>query len=179
MLCRRTVPACTASRQWATLSISNETSTKLTGCAGPGASPAQDPQPYKRPKPQGYSVQFKTANNCLAGTRSRVFFELFGSLNDSGTITPRADTLEANAFQRNATDRLTYTRIPFLGEVLKVHVGSDGMGGFPSTAWNLESVTVICHQTRTVFQFSCPHPISKKTNYEMFLERPHVSLLPY
>ena len=63
----------------------------------------------------------------------QVFFELIGSLGSTGVIVPAASS---STFQKGAVDTFTYPQMPFVGDVWRLRVFTDGAGFF--SGWHLK-----------------------------------------
>ncbi|KAG2432966.1 hypothetical protein HXX76_008694 [Chlamydomonas incerta] len=112
----------------------------------------------------GYRVTLHTSNVCMAGTGAGVFFELIGEYGSSGTVMVQANP---NQFSRGASDTFIYPRLPFLGELLQMRVGTSGAGVFAT--WHLRQVEVVHLASNTRFVFNCHNWIDKKVNWQRVL----------
>ena len=63
----------------------------------------------------------------------QVFFEMIGSLGSTGVIVPAAT---GNTFQKGAVDIFTYPQLPYVGDLWRLRVFTDGAGFFPG--WYLK-----------------------------------------
>ncbi|KXZ51726.1 hypothetical protein GPECTOR_11g173 [Gonium pectorale] len=114
--------------------------------------------------PPGYSVEFLTSNMCMAGTGAGVYFELIGEYGSSGTVAIQGTPEQ---FCRGSSDTFIYPRLPFLGELLQLRVGTTGAGCFAS--WHLRQVVVEHIPTRQRYVFNCHNWVDKKVNYQRVL----------
>lgn len=72
-----------------------------------------------------------------------------------------------NQFSRGASDTFIYPRLPFLGELLQMRVGTSGAGVFAT--WHLRQVEVVHLASNTRFVFNCHNWIDKKVNWQRVL----------
>ncbi|KAG2501257.1 hypothetical protein HYH03_001064 [Edaphochlamys debaryana] len=112
----------------------------------------------------GYKVTFHTSNVCMAGTGAGVFFELIGEYGSSGTVVIQATPAQ---FSRGATDTFIYPRLPYLGELLQLRVGTTGQGAFAT--WHLRQAEVVHLQSNHRINFNCHNWIDKKVNWQRVL----------
>ncbi|KAF5839075.1 Lipase/lipooxygenase [Dunaliella salina] len=90
--------------------------------------------------PPGYRVTFNTSNICCSGTSAPVFFELVGQNGSSGTVLVRS--LQGQ-FSKGSSDAFVYPRLPYLGALQQIRVGTTGEG--MSSTWHLRKWVVTVH----------------------------------
>ncbi|GIL93966.1 hypothetical protein Vretimale_245 [Volvox reticuliferus] len=112
----------------------------------------------------GYKITLHTSNMCMAGTGAGVFFELIGEYGSSGTVMVQATPQQ---FSRGSSDTFIYPRLPFLGELLQLRVGTTGAGCFAT--WHLRQAEVVHLATGTRYVFNCHNWIDKKVNWQRVL----------
>ena len=112
----------------------------------------------------GYEITFHTSNLIMAGTSAPVFFELIGDVGSSGTVTAKQTQ---GQFSRGCSDTFVYPRLPFLGELRQVRVGTTGEGAYPT--WHLRNVEVYHEGTQSKFVFDCHNWIDKKCGFARVL----------
>ncbi|KAG1662011.1 hypothetical protein FOA52_009500 [Chlamydomonas sp. UWO 241] len=108
----------------------------------------------------GYRVTFCTSNAVMAGTSAPVFFELVGDNGSSGTVLTRP---VSGQFSRGSEDTFVYPRLPFLGELHQVRVGTTGEGMFAT--WHLRAIDVVHVASGERWSFQCHNWIDKKTGW--------------
>ena len=90
-----------------------------------------------------YRVVFHTSQGCAAGLpkSTRIFFEIIGSEGNSGVHWLQR---QPRSFRRKSIDGFEYFSLPYLGEVQKIRVGTNGRGGLLpiSRAWHLKTVEI-------------------------------------
>jgi hypothetical protein len=99
-----------------------------------------------------------------AGTNSQVFFELFGTAGSSGTIFPVCGNSE---FERGCADTFLYPRLPHLGQLLQLKVGTDGGGMFPG--WHLRLVEVAHIASGERWTFPCHEWLDRRCGWQRLL----------
>lgn len=113
----------------------------------------------------GYTVVFHTSNICWAGTKAKVYFELIGDTGSSGMVFPSTG---AGQFERGVSSSGSYARLPFLGDIRQVIVGTDG-DGF-GAAWHLRQVEVIHSASGMRYLFDCNRWIDKGCAWRRVLQ---------
>eukprot|EP00887_Chlorella_sp_A99_P006398 scaffold3.g6398.t1 len=104
----------------------------------------------------GYQISFHTSRLCMSGTNARPYFELVGARGSSGIMHPVG------------TDRsFKPGRLPALGRLQALRVGTDGTGLFPAWLLNWVEVTHLPTSQRWVFGLS--DWISKKHKYAQWM----------
>ena len=112
----------------------------------------------------GYEITFHTSNLVMSGTSAPVFFELIGDIGSSGTVTAK---VTQGQFSRGCSDTFVYPRLPYLGEIRQVRVGTTGEGAFPT--WHLRNVEVYHEGTRSKWVFDCHNWVDKKCGFQRVL----------
>lgn len=70
-------------------------------------------------------------------------------------------------FSRGSSDTFTYPRLPFLGDLLQLRVGTTGSGVFAT--WHLRAVEVTHLPSGTRSLFHCHNWVDKKVNWQRVL----------
>ena len=108
----------------------------------------------------GYRITFNTSNVVMGGTSAPVFFELIGENGSSGTVLTKA---APGQFSRGSADTFVYPRLPFLGEMVQLRVGTTGEGMFAT--WHLRTVECVHIASGDRWVFSCHNWIDKKVGW--------------
>eukprot|EP00775_Hariotina_reticulata_P013432 gene13432-13560_t len=112
----------------------------------------------------GYKLTIVTSNIWGAGTASRVFMELIGELGSSGIMFL---TAQQGQFSRGHEDTLLYPRLPYLGQLHQLRIGTDGSGMF--AAWHLTRVEVVHVQSGHSWLFDCHDWIDRRCSWQKLL----------
>ncbi|GLC54185.1 hypothetical protein PLESTB_000832700 [Pleodorina starrii] len=112
----------------------------------------------------GYKITLHTSNVCCAGTGAGVFFELIGEYGSSGTVMISATPQQ---FSRGSSDTFIYPRLPFLGQLLQLRLGTTGAGVFAT--WHLRAAEVTHLPSGERYFFNCHNWIDKKVNWQRVL----------
>jgi hypothetical protein len=70
-------------------------------------------------------------------------------------------------FARGCADTFVYPRLPFLGELMQLRVGTTGEGMFAT--WHLRNVEVVHIASGERWVFNCHNWIDKKTQWSRVL----------
>eukprot|EP00878_Enallax_costatus_P040672 GHUV01047012.1.p1 GENE.GHUV01047012.1~~GHUV01047012.1.p1 ORF type:complete len:352 (+),score=79.91 GHUV01047012.1:271-1326(+) len=143
-----------------------------SGTVGAGRLTRNWAFPSKLGQP-GYKVTFHTSNIMSAGTASKVFFELIGEHGSSGIVYFNS---QQGQFDRGHQDSFLYPRLPYLGKLYQLRVGTDGAGMF--AAWHLRQVEVVHVHTGQRWLFQCHDWIDKKCSWQRLLPAVEVASLP-
>ena len=143
----------------------------------------------------GYKVTFLTGRGLGAGTGARVFFELVGERGstgvafvDGGACHPAGAAAAAAAaaaapsplascgcvaggsgseFGRGGVASLLFPRLPCVGALRQLRVGTDGRGAFP--AWHLRRVEAVHVATGARWAFDCHAWVDARCGYQRVL----------
>ncbi|XP_047144022.1 uncharacterized protein LOC100210397 isoform X1 [Hydra vulgaris] len=94
-----------------------------------------------------YQIVVNTGSRRNAGTKSNIFFKVFGDINDSGIR--RLKDGERECFQRSSCDVFIMTTHTTLGDLDFIHLWHDNSGG----GWYLRNIIIIDLQTEKQFLF--------------------------
>ena len=109
-------------------------------------------------------MTFHTSNTIMAGTGAQVFFELIGEFGSTGTVLVQSTNAQ---FGRGCSDTFLYPRLPHVGELLQIRVGTTGQGVFAT--WHLRQVEVVHISTNQRHVFNCHQWIDKKCAWQKVL----------
>lgn len=117
----------------------------------------------------GYKVTFKTSGVLGAGTAARVFFELIGDEGSSGIVYAGAfgGGCSGAGFERGGAAALLFPRLPHLGALRQLRVGTDGSGAF--AAWHLRRVEVVHVASGDRWVFDAHAWIDRRCGYQRIL----------
>jgi hypothetical protein len=125
--------------------------------------------------PGGYRVTFWTSSILGAGTAARVFFEIIGAGGSSGVVYldtgPAARGCRYSAggggFERGGTASTLFPRLPHLGELRQLRVGTDGSGAF--APWHLRRAEVEHAASGVRWGFDCHAWLNRHCDYQRIL----------
>jgi hypothetical protein len=114
----------------------------------------------------GYKVVFKTSSMLGAGTAARVFFELVGEQGSSGiAYVGRGEG--GGGFDRGGISSLLFPRLPHIGSLRQLRVGTDGSGLF--APWHLRRVEVVHVASGDRWVFDAHAWIDQRCDYQRIL----------
>jgi hypothetical protein len=132
--------------------------------------------------PPGYKVTFWTSPTWGAGTASRVFFELIGDEGSSGIVyVDGSGPISGGgggsggggscggggAFGRGGVATLLFPRLPFLGGLRQLRVGTDGKGAF--APWHLRRVEAVHVASGQRWLFDCHAWVDRRCGFQRML----------
>ncbi|CAG5986167.1 unnamed protein product [Menidia menidia] len=106
-----------------------------------------------------YTVRIKTGDKKYAGTDANVFMVLYGTKDDTGTITLKASKTHKNKFERGMTDEFTVEAVD-IGPLKKLRIGHDNRGG-GSAGWFLDWVEIDAQSLGQKLRFPCGRWLDK------------------
>ncbi|KAI8463909.1 MAG: Lipase/lipooxygenase [Monoraphidium minutum] len=151
----------------------------------PGPSPRAAEPGAARPKPWllaagaaragacGYKVTFRTSQGLGAGTGSRVFFELIGEGGSSGIVYVGGGRGGAcgggggGSFERGGVASLLFPRLPHVGPLRQLRVGTDGAGLF--APWHLRRVEVVHVASGDAWLFDAHAWVDRRCGFQRIL----------
>jgi hypothetical protein len=144
-----------------------------------------------RPPPAGYAITLETSAAWGSGTRGRVYFELLGDAGSSGvvfvdtamaaaadpatmpsggclchgsTCGSASSSSSSGAFRPGGTAALVYPRLPFVGKLRQLRVGTNGRAG-----WRLRRAEVLHLASGVVWGFDCSACIDAACGFQRIL----------
>ncbi|XP_032531612.1 lipoxygenase homology domain-containing protein 1 [Chiroxiphia lanceolata] len=112
----------------------------------------------QKAKSTTYTVKVKTGDKKNAGTDANVFIILYGSKDDTGTVSLKASKINKNKFERGKVDEFTVESVD-IGDLKKIKIGHDNKGN--STGWFLEWVEIDAPSLGQCLKFPCGRWLDK------------------
>ncbi|XP_050185812.1 lipoxygenase homology domain-containing protein 1 [Myiozetetes cayanensis] len=112
----------------------------------------------QKAKSTTYIVKVKTGDKKNAGTDANVFIILYGSKDDTGTVSLKASKINKNKFERGKVDEFTVESVD-IGDLKKIKIGHDNKGN--STGWFLEWVEIDAPSLGECLKFPCGRWLDK------------------
>ncbi|KAK2516978.1 Loxhd1 [Columba guinea] len=112
----------------------------------------------QKAKSTTYTVKVKTGDKKNAGTDANVFITLYGSKDDTGTVSLKASKINKNKFERGKVDEFTVESVD-IGDLKKIKIGHDNKGN--STGWFLEWVEIDAPSLGRCLKFPCGRWLDK------------------
>ncbi|XP_069736464.1 lipoxygenase homology domain-containing protein 1 [Phaenicophaeus curvirostris] len=112
----------------------------------------------QKAKSTTYTVKVKTGDKKNAGTDANVFITLYGSKDDTGTVSLKASKINKNKFERGKVDEFTVESVD-LGDLKKIKIGHDNKGN--SNGWFLEWVEIDAPSLGQCLKFPCGRWLDK------------------
>lgn len=123
-----------------------------------------------RASPPGYKITFWTSSMWGAGTAARIFFELIGELGSSGIVYVNRSSCtvsggeSSGGFDRGGVASLLFPRLPHLGALLQLRVGTDGGSMF--APWHLRRAEVVHVPSGSRWLFDCHAWIDGRCDFQ-------------
>ncbi|KAM6289832.1 lipoxygenase homology domain-containing protein 1 [Aegotheles albertisi] len=112
----------------------------------------------QKAKSTTYTVKVKTGDKKNAGTDANVFITLYGSKDDTGSVSLKASKINKNKFERGKVDEFTVESVD-IGDLKKIKIGHDNTGN--SNGWFLEWVEIDAPSLGQCLKFPCGRWLDK------------------